>query len=190
MCSKMSRKSIKSDGFTLIELLCVVSILLIFMTSVLKIHDVSQERSKLAQTRAEMLKISEYLEDYRIAYGDYPRIISHNDTQGEILCSALHGKINPMGETLTSQPDFVDTSINEINGKFVDPFLSDYIYYYKTRSSDTWLHPSFVLISKGTKGQQGAKRNKSVSKSVSVSQTGEVSGNLNGDIVLTSEGFL
>jgi type II secretory pathway pseudopilin PulG len=162
-------------GFTTIEIVCTISIFLIIAAGIIKIQQTFQEREKQVRTRAEMMQIASLLEEYHGIHGDYPKIDTHNDSQGPILCSALHGKSDPNGNTppLEKQVDLVASSLKEINNQFVDPFLSDYIYYYKRRSdSGTWKNSSYILISKGPKGQQNPQRNLTIAKSVTVSNEG------------------
>ncbi|MDR0418047.1 MAG: type II secretion system GspH family protein [Puniceicoccales bacterium] len=180
------------SGFTAIEIVCTISIFLIIVAGILKIQQSFQGREKQIRTRTEMTQIAGWLEEYRSIHGDYPKIVSHNDYQGSVLCSALHGNIDPDGIDLdiTKKIDLVTTSLQEIDGKFVDPFLSDYIYYYKLRMNNLWKNPSYILISKGPKGQQNPQRDLIISTNITISPTGKVDGNPNGDIVLTDGGFL
>jgi type II secretory pathway pseudopilin PulG len=189
----MTKKISDRMGFTIIEVVCTVSIFLIIAAGILKIQQTFQEREKQIRTRTEMMQIASWLEEYHEIHGDYPKIDPHNDTQGNILCSALHGTIDPDGNTpvATKQIDLVVTPLKEISSKFVDPFLSDYIYYYKRRADNgTWQNPSYILISKGPKGQQNPQRNLMISKGVTISAEGKISGQPNGDIILTNGGFL
>jgi hypothetical protein len=133
------------------------------------------------------------LEEYHGLHGDYPKITAHDDSQGPILCAALHGNIDPDGNAVNPYKavDLVTTPIKEINGKFVDPFLSDYVYYYKLRSgSDAWDNPSYILLSKGTKGQQNPQRNLNILKGVTIDERGQISGSHGGDMIITNGGFL
>ncbi|MDR2812505.1 MAG: prepilin-type N-terminal cleavage/methylation domain-containing protein [Puniceicoccales bacterium] len=178
-------------GFTIIEIICTISIFLLIIAGILKIQQSFQEREKQIRTRTEMVQIASWLEEYYDLHGDYPRIVAHDDNQGTVLCSALHGK-DPNGNTpsVDKKIDLVATSLKEINDKFIDPFLSDYIYYYKLRTDNgTWQNPSYILISKGPKGQQNPQRNLSIAKGVTVSAAGKIDGNPNGDIILTNGGF-
>ncbi|MDR0740384.1 MAG: type II secretion system GspH family protein [Puniceicoccales bacterium] len=180
-------------GFTVIEIICTVSIFFIIAAGILKIQQTFQEREKQIRTRTEMMQIASWLEEYHELHGDYPKIVTHNDSQGDILCSALHGNIDPNGSTpiATKQIDLVATQLKEIDNKFVDPFLSDYIYYYKLRTDNgTWQNLSYILISKGPKGQQNPQRNLTISKGVTIGNEGKISGSPNGDIILTNGGFL
>jgi hypothetical protein len=139
-----------------------------------------------------MMQIAGWLEEYHELHGDYPKIVGHNDNQGDILCSALHGNSDPNGDlpSAIKKIDLVTSALKEINGKFVDPFLSDYIYYYKLRSdSGTWQNPSYILLSKGPKGQQDPQRSRTTFKGVTISGAGKISGQGSGDIILTNGGF-
>jgi type II secretory pathway pseudopilin PulG len=189
-----SHKKISNySGFTAIEIVCTVAIFLIIVTGILKIQQSFQGREKQIRTRTEMTQIAGWLEEYRSIHGDYPKIVNHDDGQGTILCSALHGNIDPDGGAIldiAKKIDLVTTSLHEIDGKFVDPFLSDYIYYYKLRAGNVWQNPSYILISKGPKGQQDPKLSLQVSKNVTISPAGKVDGNPNDDIVLINGGFL
>ncbi|MDR2807097.1 MAG: type II secretion system GspH family protein [Puniceicoccales bacterium] len=181
-------------AFTAIEIMCTVTILCLIAAGVLKIYGTYQERDKLIRTRLEMSALVDMLETYRQQHGDYPKIESHDDHQGGILNQALHWRIDPNGNALSDEKriDFLTTNLKEIDGKFVDPFLSDYIYYYKRRTQeDLWKNPSYFLISKGPKGQQNSKRNvATATKSVTISDQGQITGNLRDDIIATEGGFL
>jgi type II secretory pathway pseudopilin PulG len=180
-------------GFTTIEIICTVAIFFLMAVGILKVYDSFRERDKQIRTRSELGVLSNMLEAYHALHGDYPQIALHNDNQGTVLNQALHGQIDPEGDTppQNKQVDLVTTTLCEIDGKFVDPFSSDYIYYYKLRSyPDVWENPSYLLISKGPKGQQNPQRNLTISKGVTVSTAGEVTGNFRGDIIITNGGFL
>ncbi|MDR2371886.1 MAG: type II secretion system GspH family protein [Puniceicoccales bacterium] len=188
----MTKKISDHRGFTIIEIVCTVTIFLAIAAGILRIQQTFQEREKQIRTRTEMMQIASWLEEYHEIYGDYPKIVTHNDDQGNVLCSALHGNIDPNGSTpaAVKQIDLVATPLNEISNQFVDPFLSDYVYYYKLRTDNgTWQNPSYILISKGPKGQQNPQRNLTISKGVTISTGGKISGNPNGDIILTNGGF-
>jgi type II secretory pathway pseudopilin PulG len=180
-------------GFTTIELMCTITIFMIAMTIILKISSSFQVSEKQIRTRTEMSCIANMLEEYLSLHGDYPKIEAHNDFQGNILCSALYGNINPDGDTpdAPKKVDLVTSTLIEINGKFVDPFSSDYIYYYKLRSNgDTWENSSYILLSKGSKGQQNTERNLEISKGVTITTQGRITGDQRGDIIITNGGFL
>ncbi|MDR0590420.1 MAG: hypothetical protein LBG09_00995 [Puniceicoccales bacterium] len=180
-------------GFTAVEMVCTAAIFLAAAASIFKIYSTLQEREKQILTRSELTQLARMLEEYRALHGDYPKIVAHDDHQGIILCAALHGITDPNGNP-TSGPkaqDLVTTTIKEIAGQFVDPFLSDYIYYYKLRSDgDSWDNPSYVLLSKGPKGQQNPQRNLNTSKGTAIDQRGYVSDSHGGDIIITNGGFL
>jgi type II secretory pathway pseudopilin PulG len=122
-----TKKISERPGFTVIEMVCTVSIFFIIAAGILKIQQTFQEREKQVRTRTEMMQIAGWLEEYHRIHGDYPKIVTHDDDQGHILCAALHGSIDPQGGTPVpaKQIDLVATSLEEIDGKFVDPFLSD-----------------------------------------------------------------
>jgi prepilin-type N-terminal cleavage/methylation domain-containing protein len=180
-------------GFTIIEIICTVSIFFIIAAGILNLRQSAQEREKQVRTRTEMTQIASWLEAYHDFHGDYPKIATHDDNQGDILCSALHGNIDPNGNAPPTDKkiDLVAASLKEMGGKFVDPFLSDYIYYYKLRSDNgTWKNSSYILISKGPKGQQNPQRNLTISKGVTIGSSGQVTGSPRGDLILTNGGFL
>jgi hypothetical protein len=71
------------------------------------------------------------------------------------------------------------------------PTDKHYIYHHKLRSDNgTWKNSSYILISKGPKGQQNLQRNLTISKGVTVSNASQVTGSLRGDLILTNGGFL
>jgi prepilin-type N-terminal cleavage/methylation domain-containing protein len=188
----ITKKISEPGGFTVIEIICTVTIFLIIAAGILKIQQTFQDREKQIRTRTEMMQIASWLEEYHGLHGDYPKIVTHNDDQGSVLCSALHGNIDPNGNLpiVTEQIDLVAAPLNEIGGRFVDPFLSDYIYYYKLRTDNgTWQNTSYILISKGQKGQQNPQRNRTISKGVTINTEGKIGGSPSGDIILTNGGF-
>jgi prepilin-type N-terminal cleavage/methylation domain-containing protein len=191
--AKNKRKLSRPRGFTAIEILCTMAIISIIAFGILRVQNAYKEREKHIRVRTEMTCLGHMLEEYYNLHGDYPKIATHDDDQGAILCAALHGTLDPDGHTPSSdrQIDLVPTTILEISGKFVDPFSSDYIYYYNLRSDENgWQNPSYILISKGSKGQQNHWRNRTVpGKSIQISPTGAIGGSLGGDIVMTNGGF-
>jgi hypothetical protein len=174
-------------------MVCTAAIFLVAMAGIFKIYGTLQEREKQILTRSELTQLARMLEEYRALHGDYPKIAAHDDRQGTILCAALHGTIDPDGNPIDGPKaqDLATTTIKEIGGQFVDPFSSDYVYYYKLRDGgDSWDNPSYVLLSKGPKGQQNPQRNRNISKSTAIDQRGCVSDSRGGDIVITNGGFL
>jgi type II secretory pathway pseudopilin PulG len=180
------------SGFTMVEIMCTISIIFLVMAGIFKIYDTYQERDKLYRTSTELCKLMTMLEEYRDLHGDYPKIAMHDDGQGDILNRALHGEIDSDGNVIENDRiDLVRTTFREINGKFVDPFLSDYIYYYKLRSNENdWKNSSFILLSKGAKGQQNSKRDRNMEKCAVIGRDGQISDHLGGDLVITNGGFL
>lgn len=175
----------------MLEILLTISIFFIFLFGILKVRENYRVRDKQILARAELVTLADALERYFNIFGDYPKIASHDDQQGDVLYSALHGQIDPDGNSVSDGQDFVETNIKEIDGRFVDPFLSDYIYYYKMRGSESlWRNPSYILISKGPKGQQNPERSVVVSKSVTVTMAGVIIGDAKDDIIVTSGGIL
>jgi hypothetical protein len=71
------------------------------------------------------------------------------------------------------------------------PTDKHYIYHYKLHSDNgTWKNPSYILISKGPKGQQNLQRNLAISKGVTIGNTGQVTDSPHGDLISTNGGFL
>jgi hypothetical protein len=174
-------------------MMCTATIFLVAAAGMFKIYSTCQEREKQILTRSELTQLARMLEEYRELHGDYPKITAHDDRQGTILCAALHGTIDPDGHPLggSQARDLVTTALREINGQFVDPYLSNYVYYYKRRSGDdSWANPSYVLLSKGPKGQQNPQRNLAVEKGSTVDERGYVGDGRGGDIIVTNGGFL
>lgn len=178
-------------AFTLLEILMTVTLIWLVVAGILKVQGAHLSREKYIRTKAEMATIALLLEKYREKYGDYPKLNAHDDFQGDVLCSALKGVIDPEGGVISDGENLLSSSFKEIDGKLVDPFFSDYIYYYKTKNKESdWKEISYILISKGVKGQQNPERNRVVAKDVTVSENGYISGENFSDIVLTSSGFL
>lgn len=157
------------------------------------VRDHFEKTEKLMLTRVEMVKLGDLLERYYTIHSDYPKIATHNDQQGTLLYKALHGEIDPDGHTpiAENQTDLLENTFTILDEKLIDPFGSDYIYYYKEYDkSDVWQNPSYVLISRGAKGRRCRNRTSMIPKSVTVTNEGAVSGNLKSDIVMTKSGFL
>jgi hypothetical protein len=123
-------------GFSAVEMVCTTAIFLVAIAGIFKIYTTCQEREKQILARSELTQLARMLEEYRALHSDYPKIAAHDDHQGTILCAALHGTSDPDGNPISGPEakDLATTTIKEIGGQFVDPFSSDYIYYYKLRS--------------------------------------------------------
>ena len=86
-------KKISSQGFTLIELMVVIVIVAIFAAIALPSYQYYVAKTRKAEAQAELLKLSERLENYRGRNLSYAGYIPENQNVGQ------KGKINlPYGE--------------------------------------------------------------------------------------------
>jgi type II secretion system protein G len=65
-------KCSKKTGFTLIELLVVVAIIGVLVGMIMGVTSVAQRKAYEGRVKADLVKIKNALEEYRIEYGKYP----------------------------------------------------------------------------------------------------------------------
>ena len=175
-------------GFTFLELVITIAMIVLLSGSVLKMHTSGINRAKFTQTKAEMSAIAAMLEQYYEKYGDYPRIESHNDLQGDILCSALQGKIDQYGNSINDHNFLTSEFQISSDGYLLDAFGNKYIYFYRSRTNPkVWERNSYILISLGMKTQTNSDQ--SPQKDSSVTINGDIIYENSSDIILTNVGF-
>lgn len=176
---QISQRRPKQSGFTLIELLVVIAIILILAGITFGIFRGVQNAQARAKAKAELATISQALEQYKSANGDYPWT-----TDSVELTKSLMGwkKFVRNGTSVS----FVDKGTNEVSDvsgpksfidpsklsttgtiptsattkptdlKLTDPWGNDYVYLYKTSSTGSWDNFGYVLYSKGSDGTHTA----------------------------------
>jgi prepilin-type N-terminal cleavage/methylation domain-containing protein len=171
-CALTSQRSRKA--FTLIELLAALAIIGILAAIAFGLTRGANERSRQARAESELALLSQYLEQYRAYYGDYPRVtrVASNNTDGSgtiALYNALNG-MRPVDKNAGKfsgsgneprQRAFIDRS--KFRHEFVppnpsnpetadalllDPWGSFYRYYYEPDHAQ-WENPGYVLYSVG-----------------------------------------
>lgn len=164
--------NIKEQAFTIVELLVVLAVIVVLAGITFGTASGVQTARMKATARAEIMLISQSLEDFRIAHGDYPVSVGPEDN-AVTLSKALFGWKEFRGEPLK----FVDRSPRSklkveafidptkvlyegdlpedlkrkpLNVRFIDPWGQPYVYAYK--DSKEWNNFAFVLYSKGPDG--------------------------------------
>lgn len=148
---RQARPVAKRNGFTLVELLTVVAIILILAGIVVGVQRGVYASQANARAKAEIQTIATALEQYKAAYGTYPRIPSSGTAANdpERLFRHLTGqvysvyKVNSEGSyvwqeesvTGTAQRPFIDAALFGVDDKkdakrLRDPWQQDYIYLY------------------------------------------------------------
>ena len=168
-------------GFTLIELLTVMAIIGILAALTLGVARGVRERAAVQQASAELAVISQALEGYKRAYGDYPRVaepsgwsgLSSSETK---LLQSLVGQYGPKGDPINSTGTggkvFIETSkfsltinpdtnspydptlsTNKDKVSLLDPWGNPYYYFYNRKTTgNQWMAPGFILYSAGPDG--------------------------------------
>jgi prepilin-type N-terminal cleavage/methylation domain-containing protein len=166
-------------GFTLIELLTVMAVIGVLVSIAITAGRGIQERSKIAQAKAEMAVLASALEQYKAHYGDYPWTPGESSPPlegGAIMFNALCGMMGPKATLLQTRGKmFVELSrFTLANGEvpnpdttatvrlvnwFNDPWSKEdnsnwYYYRYKTAANDAnWKSAGFLLYSHGPDGR-------------------------------------
>jgi len=174
------RSRSKNQGFTLIELLVVIAIILILAGITFGISRGVQNAQARAKAKAELAVISQALEQFKSANGDYPWTTASVTTASVELTKSLMGwkKFVRSGTSVTFEDkdtdevsdvsgpkSFIDPSKLSTTGtiptsatikptdlKLTDPWGNDYVYLYKTSSTGSWDNFGYVLYSKGSDG--------------------------------------
>ncbi|MEM8550135.1 MAG: prepilin-type N-terminal cleavage/methylation domain-containing protein [Verrucomicrobiota bacterium] len=154
-------------GFTVIELLSAIAVIAILASIVFSIQrGVFTEQSD-AKARGEMQAIATALEAFKQKYRDYPlinndpnalydalmgnTIIGRSGGTTYDMIAVTSGRVVPLLDEVSIEiyDDGTDTY-------FVDPWGNPYKYYYRTDPKGAWNHTSFILLSTGADGQEGA----------------------------------
>lgn len=165
----------RQQGFTLIELLMVIAVILILAGITFGISRGVQNAQARAKAKAELAVISQALEQFKSANGDYPWV---NDQPVE-LAKALMGWKEFTGSSASTKFEdkvpndvpasgpkaFIDPTKLSTSGtipdagnempttlKFTDPWGNDYVYIYKTSLTGSWDNFGYILYSKGPDG--------------------------------------
>lgn len=117
-------------GFTLIELLVVVTIIGILAGIVLGVSGVVTQKGDRARAIADMEKIKNALEEYRITYGSYPVNSTASDSAN--LINSLWVKPQNEGKRPFITAKFLTNSA--MAAQFLDPWGNDYRYLHRSSS--------------------------------------------------------
>lgn len=163
---------IREQAFTIVELLVVLAVIVVLAGITFGTATGVQTARMKATARAEIMLISQSLEDFRSNHGDYP-ITAEPEDNAITLSKALLGWKVFQGQPLKfvdrsprskiKVEAFIDPSkiiyegdLSEdmkrkpVNVRFMDPWGQPYVYAYK--DSKEWDNFSFVLYSKGPDG--------------------------------------
>jgi general secretion pathway protein G len=145
----------KRAGFTLLELLVVVGLIAVLAGLVIGAGRRAVEAGHTARARAEIAALSVALENYRGAWGDYPRT-----ADGAVLLQALIGRQSPAGTPMQGR-SFIDLAkfttgagadpLTDFSAKLIDPWGRPYGYAYEVPATG-WMNSGFVLYSVGPDG--------------------------------------
>ena len=116
----MSRHRSPISGFTLIELMTVIAIIAILAGLILGIAGYAVKKADVSRAMADMEKIKNALEEYRVAYGSYPTNTVANNSSNWV--SALWQE----------QQFLVLKGWNDTTKVYqaVDPWGNDYRYFH------------------------------------------------------------
>jgi prepilin-type N-terminal cleavage/methylation domain-containing protein len=156
------------QGFTLLELVGTISIIVI-LTGILAIgFGDLLPASKGKRASADMVRIQQALEDYKLRFGEYPKqmTVTGLSTMEDILFNALAGRLAPNG-SFGNFKILIDRNAMEFtNGNFpivgetpaallnaiVDPWGNPFRYRFDPDSVD-WKNFNYVLFSVGPDGE-------------------------------------
>ncbi|MBL9215157.1 MAG: type II secretion system protein GspG [Opitutaceae bacterium] len=140
----------KRGAFTLIELLAVLALLGLLAGLVATGVAQAVERARSDRAEAELAVLAAALEEYRRAFGDYPRTDS-----GAGLLAALLGKKDPGMAPIEARPLLDISRFTVVGGegdsRLLDPWGLPYAYAYRVPDSG-WVNPLYVLCSRGPDG--------------------------------------
>ena len=118
----------RRGGFTLIELLVVVTIIGILAAIVLGVSGLVIQKGDRARAITDMEKIKNALEEYRIAYGNYP--VNANASDSANMVSSLWVKPQADGKRPFLTMKFLTNST--ASAVFLDPWGNDYRYLHRS----------------------------------------------------------
>lgn len=157
------------QGFTLLELVGTISIMVI-LAGILAIgFGGILPASKGKRASADMVRIQQALEDYKLRFGEYPKqmtmTVSGLSSMEEVLFNSLAGCLAPNG-SLGNFKILIDRNALEFENEsfpivgetpaallnaIVDPWGISYQYRYDPDSVD-WKNFNYVLFSEGPDG--------------------------------------
>ncbi len=123
----------RTGAFTLIELLVTISIIAILAGIVIGISGVATKKSDASKARAEITRIQNALEEYRMQYGNYPTNSAPND-----ITSLGNSVLNRLTNTM-------DNAVRDL--KLIDPWGNGYWYENQNRFRA-------IVYSKGPDGRE------------------------------------
>ncbi len=116
----------RGSGFTLIELLTVIAVIAILVGLVMGLAGFAARKADYTKATADLEKIKDALEEYRIEYGRYPQQTTADDST--ILSSNLWRRPQADGlEPFLVMKGWTDTNTSY---RIMDPWGRDYRYYY------------------------------------------------------------
>lgn len=116
------------SGFTLIELLVVVTIIGIFAGIVLGVSGLVTQKGDRARAIADMEKIKNALEEFRIAYGNYPVNVTASDSAN--LIDSLWVRPQSEGKKPFITAKFLTNAATA--SAFLDPWGNSYHYLHRS----------------------------------------------------------
>lgn len=121
--NRKSQNANRTFAFTLIELLTVVAIIAILASMVIGVSGYASRKADISKARADMEKIKNGLEEYRITYGKYP------EGDSNILIQALW--IDPQKDPRVNRPFLVMKGWDNPDTAYTieDPWTHPYCYY-------------------------------------------------------------
>ncbi|QYY37053.1 prepilin-type N-terminal cleavage/methylation domain-containing protein [Ruficoccus sp. ZRK36] len=165
----------RRPAFTLIELLVVMGVILVLAGIVVGVQRGVYHQQAQARAKADLHTIANAMETFKLKYGDYPWIRDDEGDLFKVLTGQLvlrrgganqtgdYGMYAPVGdvEPLLDET-LIDTAENAAGETyFVDPWGTEYRYYYKTeaRPTNPWASAGFILISLGPGGTTSPEPN-------------------------------
>lgn len=77
MRKRRKRIGTRTGGFTLVELLAVITIICILVALVLGMAEYAKRKAMIARTHAELQKMKNALQEYKLAVGSYPTTLTN-----------------------------------------------------------------------------------------------------------------
>jgi len=125
ICNRHSAIHIPKSAFTLVELLTVIAIIAILAGMILGVAGLATRKSDHSRAVADMEKIKNAMEEYRVAYGSYPTNTVENNSSNWV--SVLWKRNRPF----LVMKGWNDTSVVY---QAADPWGNDYRYYHSAVS--------------------------------------------------------